>query len=788
MPLLPPSACSRRPDTPAVLAENDPHQVNLGVKFVASASGTITGIKYYKSAGDTGTHTGSLWTSTGTLLATATFSGETNSGWQTVTFSSPISITAGTSYVASYHSNGNYADTSGYFAADHVNGVLTAPASTNGVYIYGAGNLFPNSTFGSTNYWVDVVFSPASGVNHAPLAANDAFNATQNTALTLTAAQLLANDTDQDGDSLTVTGIVTNSGVNGTASLNTQTNIVTFTPTAGYAGPASFQYTIADGHGGAATATVNLTVNAAVNHAPVAGTDSYPTVQDTTLTLTAAQLLSNDTDSDGDPITITGIVGAGVNGTATYSSQTNTVTFIPTAGYTGAASFQYAISDGRGGTANGTVNLTVNAQATGVSLFASSNTPAVLAENDPHQVNLGVRFVASGGGTITGIKYYKSAGDTGTHIGSLWSSTGTLLASATFSGETTSGWQTVTFSSPVSITAGTTYVASFHSNGNYADTSGYFATDHVNGPLTAAGSNNGVYIYGAGNLFPTNTFGSTNYWVDVLYNPTSGVEHSPVALGDSFNATQNTPLTLTATQLLANDTDQDGDALTVTGVVSNSSVNGTASFNAQNNTVTFTPTTGYTGPASFQYAISDGRGGTSTATVGLTVNTQSSAPLSLFSASSTPSFTSVGDPNSVELGMKFQSSTDGFITGISFYKGTQNTGTHVADLWSSTGTPLASATFTNETATGWQQVNFATPVAITAGTTYIASYHTSGNYAADPGLFANAQTNGPLTGLSSASSGGNGVYAYGSGSLFPTNTYNSTSYGVDVLFRAQLAA
>jgi hypothetical protein len=74
------------------------------------------------------------------------------------------------------------------------------------------------------------------------------------------------------------------------------------------------------------------------------------------------------------------------------------------------------------------------------------------------------------------------------------------------------------------------------------------------------------------------------------------------------------------------------------------------------------------------------------------------------------------------------------------------------------------------------------------GTTYVASYHTAGNYASDPGLLANAITNGPLTAPSSASIAGNGVFAYGSDSLFPTNTYNATSYGVDVVFRQQLAA
>ena len=148
----------------------------------------------------------------------------------------------------------------------------------------------------------------------------------------------------------------------------------------------------------------------------------------------------------------------------------------------------------------------------------------------------------------------------------------------------------------------------------------------------------------------------------------------------------------------------------------------------------------------------------------------------------------MNDPSSVEVGLKFQASENGSIIGIEFYKGPQNTGTHVADLWTATGTLLATATFNNETASGWQEVDFSNPVAINAGTTYVASYHTNGDYSADPNLFATAVTNGPLTAPSSSSSGGNGVYAYGSSSLFPTNSFNSTSYGVDVLFKPQLAS
>lgn len=268
-----------------------------------------------------------------------------------------------------------------------------------------------------------------------------------------------------------------------------------------------------------------------------------------------------------------------------------------------------------------------------------------------------------------------------------------------------------------------------------------------------------------------------------MFSAPGAANQPPVATNDSgFSTQQNTTLNIAASALLANDTDPNGDSLTISGV--GGAVNGSVSFNSQTNTVSFTPNTGYTGSASFTYTISDSNGGTASANAALVVTDPTTH--SFFSTSTTPSIVTVNDTSSVELGFKFQASSSGQITGMRFYKGPQNTGPHVANLWTASGSLLASATFTNETSSGWQQVNFSTPVTISAGTTYVASYHTNGNYSADPNYFATARTSGPLTAPSSASSGGNGVYAYGGSSLFPTNSYNATSYGVDVLFRAQI--
>ncbi|WP_251599334.1 DUF4082 domain-containing protein, partial [Arthrobacter sp. GN70] len=119
------------------------------------------------------------------------------------------------------------------------------------------------------------------------------------------------------------------------------------------------------------------------------------------------------------------------------------------------------------------------------------------------------------------------------------------------------------------------------------------------------------------------------------------------------------------------------------------------------------------------------------------------------------------------------------------YKGSQNTGTHTGYLWSGTGSLLASVTFTNETASGWQQATFNTPVAITANTTYLVSYYApNGNYSATSGYFSSAADNPPLHGLASGTDGPNGVYNYGN-AAFPTNSYNNTNYWVDAIFSTQ---
>ena len=157
-------------------------------------------------------------------------------------------------------------------------------------------------------------------------------------------------------------------------------------------------------------------------------------------------------------------------------------------------------------------------------------------ENDSGAVELGVKFRSDVAGEITGLRFYKGPGNTGTHVGHLWSGAGTLLGQATFTGETTSGWQEVEFGAPVAIDANTTYVASYHApNGGYAATNGYFAGQGADSPPLHALADgvdgaNGVYRYGTAGVFPTDTFQASNYWVDVIFNDDVGPDTTPPAI------------------------------------------------------------------------------------------------------------------------------------------------------------------------------------------------------------------------------------------------------------------
>jgi hypothetical protein len=700
---------------PGWIDNPDTLPVELGVRFRADDDGFISGLRFYKSANNTGTHTADLWTTTGTLLATATFSGETASGWQTVNFAQPVPIKAGTIYIASYHTNaGHYSDDIGYFSSGVNNGPLHALADgvsgPDGVFAYGPAGNFPTGTYHASNYWVDVLLTslvnsvtPSNGASAVAIdaAVTVRFNALMNSA-TLNANTLTLQDTSGNSVALNI-------------SYDANTLTATLTP-------------------------------------------QSPLVKGRTYIVTVQGGANGVADQNGDMLA------------NNFASSFATV--LP----------PIALAPGP------------------FSIWTNTTAPGVIDNPDPQAVELGVKFRAAGDGFITGIRFYKSAKNTGTHVGNLWAADGTLLATGTFGGESASGWQTVSFSQPVAIKAGTTYIASYHTNvGNYSDDIGFFSKGSVtSGPLTAlangADGPNGVYQYGAASGFPANTYNASNYWVDVvLTSLVNSVTPSNKATGVAtnstvqirFNTAMNTATLNSSTLLLRN--------------AASSTIAASIAYDSNSRIATLTPSAPLANGATYAIVVKGGAAGvldtlgdamaadfTSNFTTAVAIGSQT--PVSIFGTSAVPSWIDNPDNQAVELGMKFRSDLDGFITGMRFYKSANNIGQHVANLWGPDGTLLGSGTFVNETASGWQTVIFAHPIAITANTTYIASYHTNaGHYSDNIGYFsAGSVTAGPLHALGDGIDGPDGVFHYGAASALPSDTYHASNYWVDVLFTTQI--
>jgi methionine-rich copper-binding protein CopC len=157
--------------------------IELGLKFRSERDGLITGVRFYKvGPANSGVHVGHLWNSAGTLLGSVSFANETGSGWQQVLFENPIPIAANTTYIVSYFApEGNYAATGGQFASSGVynpplHALMNGVDGGNGVFRNGGG--FPNGTFNSTNYWVDVVFNDSGPLPPQVLSVTPARDAT----------------------------------------------------------------------------------------------------------------------------------------------------------------------------------------------------------------------------------------------------------------------------------------------------------------------------------------------------------------------------------------------------------------------------------------------------------------------------------------------------------------------------------------------------------------------------------------------------------------------------------
>ena len=149
--------------TPALIT-TDALQYEMGVKFQSTVAGTVSGLRYWSVAGEAGTITGHLWTEGGAELGSVGFTSGAPTGWKQALFSSPLAILANTTYVASVRlgTDQGYPVTSGGLTSSISNGHLSTVVGTNGVYNDVAG-IFPGTSFGSSNYFRDILFDATSG-------------------------------------------------------------------------------------------------------------------------------------------------------------------------------------------------------------------------------------------------------------------------------------------------------------------------------------------------------------------------------------------------------------------------------------------------------------------------------------------------------------------------------------------------------------------------------------------------------------------------------------------------
>lgn len=493
------------------------------------------------------------------------------------------------------------------------------------------------------------------GVNRPPMAVGEVVQANQNQVLMFRLSDLLANDTDPDNplSDLRIQGI--GNARHGSVAFDAAGNII-FTPQADYndtlGDPASFDYTVGDGDGGSAQATVVVHLaGSSQGQAPVTTGEAVTLPEDTVATFTTAALLANDTDVDN-PHEDLSIVDLGNVQGGTVVLAHGEVVFTPTPNFNGAASFDYVVSDGAGGLSAATVTLNytpVNDTPVGVGeVFQGQEDQAVtfsaaaLLDNDSDVETPTAELTISGlgnarHGTVAmddsgnivftpQANYDDSLGgpaqfDYTVSDGSGSTTTATVVvhlapvndAPAAQGESVTGALQDTVFHVPAAVllandsdldNAENTLRVGWVGNASHGavalNANGDVVFTPAPGFTGAAGFDYRVSDP-SGALSPAVTAALT----------VGPVNHNPMAVDDRFTSIRGAQMAIGAGQLLGNDSDPDGQPLSVAAV--RNAQHGTVSLDAQGN-VTFALEARFVGQASFEYEASDGAGGATWAT------------------------------------------------------------------------------------------------------------------------------------------------------------------------------
>jgi fibronectin type 3 domain-containing protein len=624
-----------------------PWSYELGVKIRVDQPMRVSALRFYKSPGETGSHTGRIWTDGGVQLAQVSYVAETSSGWQQQGLASPLTIQPGATYVVSVNANAFFPFTQSGLQTQVVSGPLRSVADgQNGVF-GSAAAVFPTQSYSSSNYFVDLDVVP-------------------------------------DGDPAPPAVLAT-SPAGGAAGVDRSTTV---------------------------TATFSRSMDPA------------------TLTTSSFSLRAPG--------------GSPVAATVAYDDAANTATLTPNA----ALSFSTTY----------TAELTTGVRARdGKALAAPVSWSFTTAAPTPPQVTLTVPV--------------DGASDVGT----------TVQPRAEFSRSLDpSTVNTTTFtlsgpSGPVPATVG-------YDDANKA------ATLTPNAPL-AGGATYTARLDGSIRSAEGATLGAPVTWTFTVVSAPAPLDVSSTspaagATGVSWDSTVQAtfsrsvdPATVTTSSFRLRRPDS-------------TLVPATVAYSDANRTATLTPSsplaasTTYTAEVTTAVKAADGTPLGSQRTWTFTTGT---CPCQLFSPTMTPA--STGNPTrdgrpgsgpfSLELGVKITVDQPMALKGIRYYRDPKETGGHTGSLWSASGARLATVTFSGETASGWQQANFASLPTLQPGVTYVVSVNANAYYVLTSGGLATQVVSGPLR---SVADGQNGVYALAAG-VFPAQSWNSSNYLVDAVVR-----
>jgi cysteine-rich repeat protein len=485
-----------------------------------------------------------------------------------------------------------------------------------------------------------------TNVNDTPVAVEDVASVEEDGAATI---DVVANDSDLDGDALAIASIT--QPAHGSATIVDATR-VQYVPAANYHGPDAFTYTIDDGRGGQATAAVTITV-ASVNDAPVAAGDVAIVDEDTPVTIDA---LANDSDVDGDGLAITEVAQP-ANGVAQIVD--GRVSYTPAANFHGADSFSYTIGDGNGGSATAAVEVTVlpindapvaAADAAAVLEDASVAIDVVANDADVDGDVLAIAAVSPPAhGTVAIVDAH--------HV--LYTPAANFHGADVFSYVVVdpSGGQATGFvavdvipvndaplASPdlASLDEDTAVTVDVVANDFDIDGDALAITSitqPAHGLALVIDGHRVQYVpapdfHGPDALSYTISDGNGGQASAELLLQVISVNDAPVAVADAASLDEDTAVTV---DVVANDSDVDGDALTIASIVQPAS--GSAAI--VDGRVSYTPNPNFHGSDTVPYTITDGNGGQASATLALEVRSVNDAPIAVADAASLDEDTAV---------------------------------------------------------------------------------------------------------------------------------------------------